>query len=249
VPADLVKVIMHGTLIFKLRVQHAPDLSTLCDALYIMQTEDKAASDNTARMLNTVKQERKTELKNATDTVHAIGTDVQQSMSAVEAAKAAAKEAVKVVQANLDMMRRIENAGPQTSGAVSYGVIAAKSATLASTPNTQVSMISLIQKQRGVVVTIGDPSTLQSLWAMSSCNLNAHAERAITHSGNENITHRKVLSSNKLKSGDLGIKIASIHEVEALKQFVDDWLHHIGNRAAIRITTYGSLHTAYVPTQ
>ena len=57
---------------------------------------------------------------------------------------------------------------------------------------------------------------------MSPCNLNAHAERAITQSGNENITHRKVLSSNKLKSEDLSIKIASIHKVEALKQFVDD---------------------------
>lgn len=108
-----------------------------------MQTDDKAASDNTARMLNIVKQERKTELKNATDTVHAIATDVQQSMRAGEAEKTADKEAVEVGQANLDMIRRIENAGPQTSGAVSYGVIAARSATLASTPETQVSINSV----------------------------------------------------------------------------------------------------------
>jgi hypothetical protein len=33
VPADLVKVIIHGTLTFILKVQHAPDLSTVCDAL------------------------------------------------------------------------------------------------------------------------------------------------------------------------------------------------------------------------
>ena len=46
VPADLVKVIIHGTLTFILKVQHAPDLSTVCDALSILQTEAKASSDN-----------------------------------------------------------------------------------------------------------------------------------------------------------------------------------------------------------
>ncbi|KAF2631343.1 hypothetical protein BU25DRAFT_332759 [Macroventuria anomochaeta] len=44
VPADLVKVIIHGTLTFILKVQHTPNLSTVCDALSIMQTEAKATS-------------------------------------------------------------------------------------------------------------------------------------------------------------------------------------------------------------
>jgi acetyl-CoA carboxylase beta subunit len=112
VPADLVKVIIHGTLTFILKVQHAPDLSTVCNALNIMQTETKAASDSTAQMLNTDMQELKTELKATTDTVRAITTDAQQSRRAGEEAKTAAKEAVEVGKANLDMTRRIKNAGP-----------------------------------------------------------------------------------------------------------------------------------------
>jgi hypothetical protein len=53
--ADLVKVIIHGTLTFTLKVQHAPDLSTVCDALNNMQTEAKASLVNAARMLDAVK--------------------------------------------------------------------------------------------------------------------------------------------------------------------------------------------------
>lgn len=41
-----------------------------------------------------------------------------------------------------------------------------------------------------------------------------------------------------MKSDDLSIKTVSRNEIEALKQFADDWVHRIGNRAAIRITTY-----------
>ena len=73
---------------------------------------------------------------------------------------------------------------------------------------------------------------------MNPHNLNARVERAIAQSGNENIASVKVLSSNLLRSGDLSIKTASNNEVEALKQFADDWVHRIGNRAAMRITTY-----------
>jgi hypothetical protein len=54
VPADLVKVIIHGTLTFILKVQHAPDLSTVCDSLSILQTEAKASSENAAQMLEAV---------------------------------------------------------------------------------------------------------------------------------------------------------------------------------------------------
>ncbi|EMD63557.1 hypothetical protein COCSADRAFT_160959 [Bipolaris sorokiniana ND90Pr] len=98
VPADLVKIIIHGTLTFILKVQHAPDLSTVCDALSILQTEAKATSDNTARMLDAVKQELKTELKNTTDTVHTIAANVQLNIRAGEEAKTAAKEAAEVAR-------------------------------------------------------------------------------------------------------------------------------------------------------
>jgi hypothetical protein len=76
VPADLVKVIIHGTLTFILKVQHAPDLSTVCDSLNILQTEAKASSDNAAQMLEPAKHELKNELKNTAHTINAIAANV-----------------------------------------------------------------------------------------------------------------------------------------------------------------------------
>jgi hypothetical protein len=62
---------------------------------------------------------------------------------------------------------------------------------------------------------------------MNSGNLKAHVERAIVQSANENIMHVKIVSANQLKSGDLSIKTATSNEVEALRQFTDDWTHRI----------------------
>jgi hypothetical protein len=76
---------------------------------------------------------------------------------------------------------------------------------------------------------------------MNPRNLNANVERATARSGNENIKRIKVLSSNHMNSGNLSIKMATSCEVEALKQFADDWVHRIRNRTTIRITTYGTL--------
>ncbi|KAF2631342.1 hypothetical protein BU25DRAFT_407016 [Macroventuria anomochaeta] len=98
-------------------------------------------------MLDAVKQELKTEIKSTADTVHAIATNVQQNVRAGEEARTAAKEAVEVGKANLEMARRIKNAGPQTGGAVSYAAMAARGATLASTPNTQVPRMAPMQMQ------------------------------------------------------------------------------------------------------
>jgi hypothetical protein len=239
VPADLVKVIIHGTLTFILKVQHAPDLSTVCDALSILQTEAKASSDNAAQTLETVKHEFKNELKNTADTINAIAANLQLNMRAGEAAKTAAKEAVEVGKANPQMARQIKNAGPPTGGALSYAAMVARGAPPAGTTNAQVTRMPPMQTQREVVVTIRDPTTVLSLRAMNPRNLNAHVERAIAQSGNENISGIKVLFSNQLRSGDLSIRTATSKETEALKQFADDWVHRIGNRATLRITTYG----------
>ena len=238
-PADLVKGIIHGTLTFILKVQHAPDLSTVCDSLSILQTEAKASSDNAAQMLEAVKHELKNELKNTADTINAIAANVQLNMSAGEAAKTAAKEAVEVGKANLQMARQIKNAGPQTGGALSYAAMVARGAPPASITNAQITRMPPMHTQREVVVTIRDPTTVLSLRAMNLRNLNAHVERAIAQSGNENISGIRVLSSNQLRSGDLSIKTATSSETEALKQFADDWVNRVGNRASIRITTYG----------
>ena len=234
-PADLVKTIIRSALTLILKVQNAPDLSTICDALRILQTETKSTSESTAEALNTVKSE----LKNTAEIVRTLGANVQQNTNTGEETRAAAKEAIEVGKANLEIARQIKNTGPQTGSKISYAAIAARGATLAGIPNTQAPKMPSVQTQREVVVNIKDPTTIQSLRAMNPRNLNAHVERAIAQSGNENIVRIKVLSSNQLKSGDLSIKTASSNEVEALKQFADDWVHRIGNRATIRISTYG----------
>jgi hypothetical protein len=196
VPADLVKVIIYGTLTFILKVQHAPDLSTVCDALNILQTEAKASTENAAQMLNAVKHELKTKLKNTTNTVHAIAANVQLNTRAREDAKTAAKEAVEVGKANLQMARQIKNAGLQTGSALSYAAMAARGALPAGIMNTQVPRMPPMQTQREVIVNIRDPTTVLSLRAMNLRNLNAHVERAIAQSRNENINGIKVLSLN-----------------------------------------------------
>jgi hypothetical protein len=64
--------------------------------------------------------------------------------------------------------------------------------------------------------------------------LNAHIERAIAQSVNDNIARIKILSSNQLKSGDFNSKTATSNKVEVLKQFADDWVHRIATRRKIR---------------
>jgi hypothetical protein len=98
-----------------------------------------------------------------------------------------------------------------------------------------------VQTQREVIVNIRDPLTVQSLRVMNPRNLKAHVERAIEQSGSENIVGVKIVSSNQLKSGDLSVKAATSTEVEALRQFADDWAMRIGHGASIQIPTYGVL--------
>ncbi|CAI6089275.1 unnamed protein product [Clonostachys chloroleuca] len=77
--------------------------------------------------------------------------------------------------------------------------------------------------------------------AMNPRNLKAHVDRAIEQSGNEHIKHIRVASTNQLKSGDLSIKTATTEDMEALRQFAEDWEHRLGTNATVRILTYGIL--------
>ena len=90
-------------------------------------------------------------------------------------------------------------------------------------------------------MNIRDPLTIQRLRAMNPSNLKVHVQRAIEQSSNENIVNVKIISSNQLKSGDLSIKTASSSEVEALRQFADDWAHRIGSGTTVQIPTFGVL--------
>jgi hypothetical protein len=83
VPAGLAKNIIHGTLTFILKVQHAPDLNTVCDALRILQIETKTSSKHTTQSLTAVKDE----LKNTTEAIRGIATNIQQNVKAWEYAR------------------------------------------------------------------------------------------------------------------------------------------------------------------
>jgi hypothetical protein len=239
VPADLVGDVIRGTLTFVLKTQHTPDLGTICDALRVAQTEAKASAEQTAQALDQIKGE----LKTTVEMVQQAAVNIQQNSNTAEEARSAAKEAREVGKATLEMAREIKNKVPPqgTNGPVSYAAAVARGAPLAGTYNTQSRKAPIVQTQREVIVNIRDPLTIQALRAMNPRNLKAHVERAIEQSGNENIANVKIVSSNQLKSGDLSVKAATSTEVEALRQFADDWALRIGNGASIQIPTYGVL--------
>jgi hypothetical protein len=124
---------------------------------------------------------------------------------------------------------------------MSYAAAAARGIPLAVTHNAQSVKQPSAQTQCEVIMNIRDPLTTQSLRAMNPGNLTLHIQRAIEQSGNKNIASVKIVSSNQLKSGDLSIKTASSSEVEALRQFADDWAHRIGSGTTVQIPTFGVL--------
>ncbi|KAI3530702.1 hypothetical protein CABS02_14430, partial [Colletotrichum abscissum] len=91
------------------------------------------------------------------------------------------------------------------------------------------------------VKVVKDIKALESIRAMNPRSLKAHVDRAIEQSSNEHIRKLKTVSANQLKSGDLSVKTATTKNMEALRQFAEDWETHIGNGAAVRIPTYGVL--------
>ena len=172
-----------------LKVQHTPDVDSICDALRILQTETKTATETTVNTLDAIKNE----VEKNTEIIRGMVTNVQRNMHAGEEAREAAKEAVKVGKTNLEMTRQMKNTGQQTNGTISYATMAARGTTFAGIPNIQVPRSKSVQTQREVIINVKDPSTIQNLRAMSPRNLKAHVERAITQSGNENIVNIKIL--------------------------------------------------------
>jgi hypothetical protein len=63
VPAGLVKNIIHSTLTCILKVPHAPDLNTVCDALRILPIETKTSSKHTTQTLMPSRTNLRTLLK------------------------------------------------------------------------------------------------------------------------------------------------------------------------------------------
>jgi hypothetical protein len=237
-PADIVGDIIRGALTFVLKTQHSPDLSSLSNALNVAQTEARTTAENTAQTLDQIKQE----LKSTVELAQQSATKIQQNSNIAEEARAAAKDATEVGKATLEIAREIRNKRPQeqASGPMSYAAAAAaRDVPLAGTYNAQSVKQPPAQTQREVIMNIRDPLTIQSLMAMNSSNLKLHVQHAIEQSSDKSIASVKIVSSNQLKSGDLSIKAASSSEVEALRQFADDWAHRIGDRTTVQIPTFG----------
>jgi len=120
------------------------------------------------------------------------------------------------------MLKDIKNKGLPSSGttALSYAAVAANG-TVASNVQMKQNAQS-IHTQRETTVNTREPLTNQSLRAMNLRNLNAHVERAIADSGNEQIMFVRVMSPNQLKSGDLSIRTTNSAEAQALRAHAGD---------------------------
>lgn len=142
------------------------------------------------------------------------------------------------------MMREMKNADQHNrlSPIRTYASVAAGNGLVASIHNPlNQYKAPPAQVLREIVVNIRNPLTISSLRAMNPCSLKAHVDRAIEQSGNEHIDNIKTMSTNQLKMGALSIKTASAGDMEALRQFAEDWEHRLGNGATVRIPTYGVL--------
>ena len=70
------KIIIHSTLTFIPKVQRAPGLITVCDAISILQAETQATTEGTAHFLDASRIELRTEVETATEAIHTINTKV-----------------------------------------------------------------------------------------------------------------------------------------------------------------------------
>ena len=238
-PAKTANEMIRACLVFVLKTQNTPDLTTIRDALNIAQTEAKTTAKDIAKTLNEIKND----IKNTTEIVQRSATSIQQNSNTAEEARAAAKEATEVGRATMEMARELKNKNTQgqANKPMSYAAAATSGIPLAGIYNTQSLKTPIAQIQREVVLNIRDPLTIQSLRAMNPSNLKVHVERAIQQSNDENIAGVRVLSSNQLKSGDLSIKTASSSEIGVLRKSAETWAHRIGSGISVQIPTYGVL--------
>jgi hypothetical protein len=183
------------------------------------------------------------ELSTASNTIQQNINEIKKNTDAVRAANNTAKEALEASKTTHKMVRDMKAQGPISQGNVvhTYASVAARGGLAASIHNPQNPRMSQMQTLREIIVNIRDPITIASIRALSPRSLKAHVDRAIEQSSNEHIDKLKAVSANQLKSGDLSIKTATTADMEALRQFAEDWEHRIGNGALVRIPTYGIL--------
>jgi hypothetical protein len=148
VPPDLVKTIIRGMLSLLLKVQKAPDLTTLHDTVNTMHTDARATAEKKAKAIEAIRKE----LKSTT-------VDIQKSITIGEEAKAIAKQAADVSKVVAGIARDIKNKGTQQQAGTptSYATVAAQSAIAAGTYNAQSVKMPPVQTLREIIVNIRSP--------------------------------------------------------------------------------------------
>uniref|UniRef100_A0A8H7NA94 CCHC-type domain-containing protein n=1 Tax=Bionectria ochroleuca TaxID=29856 RepID=A0A8H7NA94_BIOOC len=236
VPPELAKIMIMGSLSLLVKLQNMPDFRTVHDALNLARTEATASAASTTESLNRIDAG----LKQITGVIQ---QTMRDNTDAARDAKIAAKEAAEASKTAVGMVRELRSAGQNGQVAMpsTYAAIAARGILPSSIHNMQSHRATPAQALREIIVNIRNPLTVANIRAMNPRNLKAHVDRAIEQSGNEHIKHIRVASTNQLKSGDLSIKTATTEDMEALRQFAEDWEHRLGTNAAVRIPTYGIL--------
>ena len=152
--ADIVGDIIRGALTFVLKTRHFPDLSSLSNAINVVQTEARAAADNTAQTLDQIKQE----LKSTVELDQRSAANIQRNGNTAEEARAAAKNATEVGKVTLEVVREIRNRRPQpqeqANEPMSYAAAAARGVPLAGTYNAQSLKAPFVQTQREVIMNM-----------------------------------------------------------------------------------------------
>ncbi|KAK1510598.1 hypothetical protein CABS01_16817, partial [Colletotrichum abscissum] len=227
-----VKATLIATISLLAKMQKLPELGHLHQAIESLRAENKTTNESNIRESRTIRiamQQNTAELKENTNTTRA--------------ASAAAKEAWKASELAVKVVKDIKALEPMNQGNTvqSYASVAARGGLAGSMHNPCNQRASQTQILREIIVNIRDPITIASIRAMNPRSLKAHVDRAIEQSSNEHIRKLKTVSANQLKSGDLSVKTATTKDMEALRQFAEDWENHIGNGAAVRIPTYGVL--------
>ncbi|KAF5669921.1 hypothetical protein FDENT_11387 [Fusarium denticulatum] len=234
-----VRVALIGALTLIVKMQSRPDLGHVYEAVKNGQLETKAAAENLAQHINSLKNDLNETSTKAQQTMEVVQHNSEIAMDA----KAAVKEATEIGKATMKMIRDMKLISQQNQNSTmpTYANVLARGGLATSMHNPQNQKAPPVQTLREIIINIRDPITIANIRAMSPRSLKSHVDHAIAQSSNEHIDKIKVVSSNQLRSGDLSIKTATSSDMVALRQFAEDWEQRIGNGATVRIPTYGVL--------
>ena len=151
VPSDLVKSMVTGTLSLINKTLRTLDLSTIQDALNMMKTEAKAASEESAKVVETVR----VELRNN-------AADIKRGIKIGEETKTAAQKAAEKGNKVVKMVKEIKDKAPhgEAHGPMSYAAAAASGMLAPGFRSTHSVKAVSTQALRETIVSIRNPRTM-----------------------------------------------------------------------------------------